>query len=137
MIGSSNFSAFYGNDLTPKVNFPSSATDQGDDPDVKVSSASIFDGITTDKIPVKIAFTPAARTTSYAEEKEPNDVSHASNIITSGDIIYVKQGKKLTVSMISALLDFGDSVTNGYTLTNNLTNEQISYFELSISNGLV
>lgn len=137
MIGSSNFSAFYGNDLTPNVNFTSSDTDQGDDPDVKVSSASTFDGITTDKIPVKITFTPAARTTSYAEEKEANDGSHASNIITSGDIIYIKQGKKLTVSMQSALLPFGDSVTNGYTLTNNLTNKEISYFELTLSNGLV
>lgn len=134
MIGSSNFSAFYGNDLTPTTNYSDVSVDQLGDPNVTASTSSIFSDITTDKIPVRINITkdPSDLTSvSFAQEKEPNDTTDAIPSVNSGDIIYVRQGKRLTITLGNdGLADPPVSVL--YELRNVLTGSRIAIVTLDL-----
>ena len=139
MIGSSNFSAFYGNDLTPTTNYSDVSVDQLGDPNVTASTSSIFSNITTDKIPVRINITKDPfdfSSASYAQEKEPNDLSDAINSISTGDIIYVRQGKRLTITLLNdGLADPPVSVQ--YELRNVLTGSSIVIVNLELTSSIV
>lgn len=136
MIGSSNFSAFYGNDLTPTTNYSNVSVDQLGEPTVKATSGSNFTQITTDKIPVKITFIEELTTISYAQEKELSDTTDATTLVSSGDIIYVRQGKRLTLTLENDGVA-APPVTIVYTLTNNLTNATIATVSLNLYSSVV
>jgi hypothetical protein len=145
MIGSSNFSGFYGNDLTPTVNFPTNVSvDQQTDPSVHATSSSTFTGITTDKIPIRITngAIPSGsgwNGLAYIDVKEENDTSIATTQITTRTNFYtVPQGKRLTITFkTDNIIEDGGSPTMTFTITNTLTNLQIATITLNVYNSFV
>jgi hypothetical protein len=145
MIGSSNFSAFYGNDLTPTVNFPSPVSvDQLGDANADATSSSTFTGITTDKIPVRINYNPIPTGTGwnallYIDLKEPNDTSDATTQRTGRRTdLTVEQGKRITITLKTDALVFGgEDATMNFTLTNSLTENSIATIQLQLTNSII